>query len=272
MDFAKKILGGIFFLIFLLVLLPMQLVAVAAVVYVISLVFARYFWPKIFFRKTGDDLTEVGKDYRRAVFDQLGLFPVIDPKSHVQTGYIFLDEGIYVLVAPKSVLREGEEETQISTHATAAAECGDYGATWRLLTYDEGLALSNKLIEAAEELNYTTERTGSKILTKLAGKRLTKTYQSIFGPLLYGTTAPEDRHGEDVVFSYGVDFDVDESGMPHDPEKVIKRISEYAEGTLTVCANLEELKDEDEFIDSVEIKGLDGAISDILLSKAIYSD
>lgn len=264
MDLLKKILGAIVVLTVILLLVPIEVFVSILFVYGLAFVFARFFWPKIFFRKAGATLSDAGTKNRETVFEELKVFPTIDSNSLFGTGYIFLDAGLYVLVGPRSCLREGEEETEVSTHPAAAAECSDYGAKWRLLTYDEGSALADKLIVAADKVNYSAELTGSKILSRIAGKKPRKTYWSKFRPILNGATAAEDRHGEETVFAYGVGFSLDESGLAQDFEKIISRVSPFDEKTLTVCTDLENVRAGSGFMDSVELEGLDRSMTDVL--------
>jgi hypothetical protein len=263
----KQLAGGVIVLLILLTFVPFEIILLIVVAYGAVYVFARYFWPKIFFQNAGERLSADGHIERKNVFNQLAVYPVDESKSRGGRGYIDLDAKLYVLVAPRSVLREGEETTPVSTHQAAAKACNDYGLSWRLLTYDEGMELSDRLIEAAEQLNYSVEKKSSKLLGKIAGQNLTKTYNSKFWPLLYGTTEPENRHGQNTCFAYGVDYDRDDdTDQVFEPKKIIERVTPQNEYMLTVCADLNGVIREEEFFANREIGGAPGEMGKLINS------
>jgi len=219
--------------------------------------YSRFIYPKYFFKKSAAELNQFADERRQIVYQDLSLYPVIDNNSWVSAGYIFPDLNLYVLYMPKSVLREEERAIDASAHLSAAGEASEYGVHWRLLSYQEAGSVTDKLLEASTSLNFQEEKQGSKIIAKIGGKLPRKTLTVRFLPLLKGTTTPETRHGKEVVFAYGIDFDSEEEkNLVVNPEKYIERFELTDESALAICADLDKVVASEEFFNSVVLEGL----------------
>ncbi|WP_157809077.1 hypothetical protein [Spiribacter roseus] len=229
-------------------------------------IYARFVWPKKFFAKTGAELENENWRIRNAAYSDLGVYPTIDTNSWSKSGYICRDIGVYVLYLPKSALRQAESSSILaSAHPEAAAEASEYGVTWRLLSYDESVSIVDNLIVLADKLNYVKEWEGSRFLAKIGGKLPRKRYTSRFWPLLKGVTELEVRHGREVAFCYGINFDEDEdSGISYDVEKYIKHVDASDESAVAVCTDISNLSNNKDFLNSVEVEGITTDVSKVV--------
>jgi len=240
---------------------PIELIVLIAIGYAALFIYARFFYPNRFFARIESEVAEEVQQKRTAIYREVGLYPTRDSNSLVSRGYVCSELGLYVLIAPRSTLLEGEEVIPASTHQAAAESTSEYDASWRLLSHEEATTICDKLIEVADSLNYTITRTGATILSRIGGKIATFEKMEIFAPVIYGVTALEQRHGEERDFSYEIQFEFDDSGLVSEVTKEIAIA--VGDRMLTVCADLRQVMDSEAFQRSVTVEGLPGGVSEL---------
>lgn len=240
---------------------PIELIILIAIGYGSLFVYARFFYPKRFLDRVESEVAEEVQQQRTAIYREVALYPTRDPNSLVSRGYLCPELGLYVLIAPRSTLLQGEEEIPASTHQAAAESTSEYDTAWRLLSHEEATNICDKLIEVADSLNYTITRTGSTILSKIGGKKVIFEQMEIFEPVIEGVTASEQRHGEERGFNYDIQYEVDDSDLV---SEVTNKINiNGGRRMLTVCADIRQVMDSKAFQRSVTVEELPGGLSEL---------
>ena len=241
--------------------LPIELIVLIAIGYGALFIYARFFYPNRFLARIESEVAEERQQKRTAIYREVGLYPTRDSNSLGSRGYVCPELGLYVLIAPRSTLLQGEEEIPASTHRAAAESTSEYDTSWRLLSHEEATTICDKLIEVADSLNYTITRTGATILSKIGGKKAIFEKMEIFEPVIEGVTASEQRHGEDRDFSYDIQYEIDDSGLVSEVTKNIGITGGHR--MLTVCADMRQVMDSKAFQRSVTVEELSGGLSEI---------
>ena len=243
--------------------LPIELIVLIAIGYGALFIYARFFYPNRFLARVESEVAEEWQQKRTAIYREVGLYPTRDSNSLVSRGYLCPELGLYVLIAPRSTLLQGEEKIPASTHQAAAESTSEYDTAWRLLSHEEATTICDKLIEVADSLNYTITRTGSTILSKIGGKKAIFEQMEIFEPVIEGVTASEQRHGEERGFDYDIQYEVDDSDLVSEVTKEININNRFTDRMLTVCADMRQVMDSKAFQRSVTVEELPGGLSEL---------
>lgn len=218
------------------------------VLFTALLIYARFIYANQFRSRSDQDADDSHRESERSTYDFLRLYPIVDNRSYDLAGYLDTNNSIYVLLSPKSIYVDKDDELPVHTQQAAAHDCDEYGVSWRLLTYNEASDLSARIASAARRNTWDFYASGSKVLSFIALSPIETHWSFKRGYFFDATTAVEDRYGEEVAFRFFVDRDSDK-----DTASSEQRVSKVRPGEVTelaICADLGEIMQSSQFTKS----------------------